>query len=72
MTEKDRFQASSRSGVRYEIVEYQHWTTYQPLEGPAQRHKGPTEFFTSDGKDVNRNADGSFTVVLTDEVLNRI
>ena len=71
MTEKSRFMTVTDAGQRVEVVEYQHWTTYQPLSGPAEKAKGGTELFTSDGQDVNANADGTFTIVLTDEVLRR-
>jgi hypothetical protein len=71
MTEKDRFAAVSDAGRRYTIVVHQHWRTWQPLDGPAQRVRGATELFTDDGQDVNQNSDGTYTIVMTDEVLRR-
>lgn len=71
MTENQSFWAVSASGRRVQIVEMQHWTTYSPLSGPAQRLKGAIEYFTSDGQDVSPNSDGTFTIVLTDEIFRR-
>lgn len=72
MTENERFGAINQHGERRTIVEWQHWTEFQPLSGPAQRVRGSVEFLTDDGLDVNANSDGTFTVIQTEEILTRI
>ena len=72
MTEKGRFGAVSKEGVRHTIVEWQHWTEYRPLSGPPEKVPGAVELFTDNGYDVTPNADGTFTVLQTDAVLTRI
>lgn len=71
-TEHERFAAVSDSGRHYEIVVIQHWRTWTPMSGETQHVKGSKELFTADGQDVSPNGDGTFTVVMTDEILRRV
>ncbi|MGV2106998.1 hypothetical protein ACQZ4X_13130 [Agrobacterium vitis] len=67
----DRFTCKGASGRIYEVIERRRVLTYSTLDGPL-RAEGTGDLITVDGQDVNLLGDGSYQIVLTDEILVRI
>lgn len=68
----ERFQAISDLGETYTVIQYQHWTTIDPLNGPKHEVPGSTEWKTTCGIDLQENDDGTFEMIQIDGVLRRV
>lgn len=67
---KRQIRAVTEAGDFYIINEIQHQRRFTPLNGIPQKMDTTIEYITECGEHVNRHRDGSFRLVMTDEVLS--
>ena len=70
--EIDRFPALTDSGEDVVVVIYQNMIDSRTLVNPnAEPTPGLKRLVLSDGRDLNLNADGTFTIVQTGEIVRK-
>lgn len=68
---RERIACKAEDGSIITVNRYVTVITHTPISGRTTSMDGTSEYRTSDGQHVNLNKDGTFTIVLTDEVLTR-
>ena len=56
----------------YTVIEYQNFTTFRPISGPAQRVPTTKMLMLLDGRAVNWIDDNTFQIVETDQIIRKI
>jgi len=67
-----RYECEDDNLNEYTVVEYQHFSTWQPVKGPAKEVPGALEYFLSDGRDVDPLDDNTFRIVNSGLVIRKI
>jgi hypothetical protein len=69
----DQFFAVTDEGDEYQVLVYQHQSTFRPLSGPSQRPSGATEFQLADGRGVSPiGSPDLFEIVDTGQRIRRL
>jgi hypothetical protein len=70
--EINHYKCIGDSGHQYTVIEYQNFTHFKPLNGPAEDVAGTKGWLLLGGGYVNFVDDQTFQIVNTDELIRKI